>query len=412
MTRDKIIPIVLAIMLCIGTPVVSLGPSFIVWPSPSEIAGLLMIFIAFTDAKYHQKIPGNVKILLQLTFSYVLVITLVGSIFLANPIQYPGWAIFRFIEWFLLLPWILFSANKVWMGNFGIGLLFGGLINVITIILEFLDMSPRGLIIDTLDAANAGPWGKFANEEITLLMYGASGMFSFSRTATGFLLGIISALSYRQVESRMKNVAFQIVLLIGIIGTGSRLGFLTWLAVNIFGAAKDQRITIKNVALIFGILLTVFIVYYLAVSEDFLLAGRFFGVGEDNYSTGLDGRSERQLLIFELSLLQLIFGVGAGNLGFALGLNEVGLNFYGAHGFVFQYIASIGLIGTTFLLSSVLMVLRYFRFTAYSIPLCIGFFLCSVSDDFFFPTAQGMHLPLIFAATFRLCAMRVLRFAH
>ena len=145
-------------------------------------------------------------------------------------------------------------------------------------------------------------------------------------------------------------MVMQIVFLLGLFSTGSRLGFLIWSLVNaiiVWRIVKNKPVYALPIGLFLFSLIVTVITFY---AEDFGLIGRLVGIGDENYETGLDGRVERQSKIIELGL-KLITGVGAGNVGYALGLNEIGQNFYGAHGFVYQYTASLGVFGTILYLS-------------------------------------------------------------
>jgi hypothetical protein len=95
-----------------------------------------------------------------------------------------------------------------------------------------------------------------------------------------------------------------------------------------------------------------------------------------------------------------LFGSGAGNSGYKLKLKDSGHNMYSAHGFIFQYIADIGIVG---LLLSILILIYGVRGqlqNKHLWGLYASFLLCGVVADFFFPKPQSLYVPIIFTTIF------------
>jgi hypothetical protein len=396
--------VVLGAMLTVGIPLASIGPSFLIWPSPSEISGLILFSVAaIAIAARPHDIPSIAGSSAAVALLYVLAATLVSTVINSYPPHYSGWALTRFVQWTALIVCLFYVFEDSVLRALGHGILFGALLSGASAVLEIAGFSISYELVSRLDQSRAGPWAVIVDAPFDVFVRGASGLFSFSRTATGYFLALSAAIAVCLIRSRIYLAFYLLVVGLGILATGSRLGFLSF--VVILGAKfLHQRAFLLRGALVLSLVLVAG--SFMAIIEpewlDSALVERIVGRGDDNYAEGADGRWERQRLIFDLSTIELIFGTGAGNLGFALNLDREGLNFYGAHGFLFQYVASVGLLGTTLFFLCAASSFFYVRTTPLRLGLVVTLILCAISEDFFFPNAPGGHMPVFFFIAFRL----------
>lgn len=388
--------------LTFGIPFASVGPSFLVWPSFSELAALLLLAICALRVLGLVRVPARPALLSFHAIAYAFVVTTVTTALYSYPIVYPGWALTRFAQWTVLIVLVFFVLDSRRLEALAFGILVGAGLNAIAAVMELLGYSIRSMAISRLDLSNAGPWAPSVDEEFDVLIHGAAGLFSFSRTATGYVLGLSAALAVTLVRSRILLAAALLVLLLGIFATGSRLGFLTYLSIVVLYFLRTKKLVVQTV-IIGTILLSAGVTANFLLPDwlDSTLAERLVGRGDDDYAEGAEGRWERQKRIFGLTAAELLFGAGAGNLGFALGLDREGFNFYGAHGFLFQYIASLGFIGSVLFLLATYATVQTVPLNQVRIGLLIALGLCAISDDLFFPTSSSGYLPILFFVAYR-----------
>jgi len=339
-----------------------------------------------------------------LALGYTFVLTLIRTVASGYPEEYSGWVLARFLQWGLLISLVLFRLEERPVRRLLLGVLLGGVINAFAAVLDLLGYSVSTMLLRYVDLSRAGPWAVVVDDPFGVLVSGANGIFSFSRTATGFFLALSAASALLLVSNRLFRGVTVGVLAIGILATGSRLGFLSMMVVLVmFLIGTRSKGVIASFAVVAAVVALVLPAFFGDVLENPLIA-RLFGLGEDDFISGYEGRSERQQIILSLSTMQLLLGTGAGNLGFALGLDREGFNLYGAHGFLFQYFASVGLFGALLFFALIIAVMTNRRISGLAWGLLGAAVLCSVSDDFFFPNPSGGHIPVIFALLLRLAA--------
>jgi hypothetical protein len=135
------------------------------------------------------------------------------------------------------------------------------------------------------------------------------------------------------------------------------------------------------------------------IQNDFVV-GRLMGTSE-TYSSGVEQRLARQMLVFKLPTSLILFGCGLGNLGSALGLPA--LKFYRAHGWFFTYAGELGAVGFLLLglcATVIARALGAFK-CSYGLIVIVCILLSGSADDFMIPSAQAGHLPIIAAIVLR-----------
>jgi len=390
----------LGISLCISVPLVSFGPSFAVWPSLSLIAllslgGLSLYNLALVIGSM-DKINGTLMWVIPL---YLLIDTCLGLIQFNVPIQYPLWTLSVFFLWIIVIPWLFFEKDNYVMRALAWGIFIGAIINAFSVIADMYGMSPALLLLRQVNLDTSGPWQFLASPDF-FKYSGGVGLFSYSRTSTGFLLATVSALCFVLIDRERWRVMVQLIFFTAILYTGSRLGFLSWIFVMLSGY--------RNAGVQKGVLLLVGFIsfFYMGLFFGFFdldgLQGRLFNLNE-SYSHALSIRINHQISFMNghaSSLLKYVFGSGPGISGYALGLNKLGFNIYEAHGSIFQYLADVGAIG--FILFVVVLIRamkgcwRYFSLWG----ILLSFGLSTVVDDLFFPKTQSVFTPVIFAIVF------------
>lgn len=397
--------VLIGLGLCSSIPIFKLGPSFITWLSSSEIAGIALLLIstgAYIHIKRDRSLGLNIMIkkcmpIGILALSYIFSITILSTLYNHFPIVYPTWSLIRFLQWALIIPYILSVCKPGHLRLLIVGIVIGGIVNAfVSIVQKFGFLVPEDLV-SHLNAFGAGPYGKIAQKG---LVAGESiGLFSYTRIATGFFL----SLSFFAMMIFLKNSLFKLFVLIlftcGIAFTGSKLGFsvFAFMTLALFFHRKFTPIIFLGFCFV-----SIFtMVYFQSIQDDYVL-GRLTGASE-TYSSGIQQRLARQNIVFELPKKLLYLGCGIGNLGSTLGLAN--LRFYRAHGYFFTYLAEIGLVGVTLLsVSMYKLVKKIGAFRSYfGCIILVAIAFSGFVDDFMIPSAQSAHLPLI--------AMIVLRFS-
>ena len=396
--------VLLGLGLCSSIPIAPIGPSFIVWPSTSEIAGLALFVVAVHGLgktrrkKPHDKgvLPNSVATMLVVTVSYVFVSTIFLTSWHGYSVVYPAWSLMRFFQWAVIVCYVLFACGPRRIKLLVIGLVIGGAINAVVAMLQrYGYLSPQTLFAHVA-TYGAGPYGAIAKRGV---MGGESlGVFSYTRIATGFFLALSLMGSMLFVGNKRLQFALLILFTFGIVFTGSRLGFgvLVFLLVGLFLHGRHTPVVFHAVCL----LAIVVIVCSGIIQNDFVI-GRLAGRSE-TYSSGIEGRLARQLLVLKLPASSILFGCGLGNLGSALGLPD--LRLYRAHGWFFTYLGELGTVGFVLLSVCALTIAKasgVFR-SSYGVIVLGCILLSGLADDFMIPSAQAAHLPVIAAIVLRL----------
>lgn len=402
--------VIIGFGLCVGTPIISVGPSFIVWPTVSEVAFLLLLFVGLPYIR-KTAVPQPVFASGLFFYGYTILAALVIALSMDYPLEYPSWVIFRFGQWIVAIIVICHALPNATLRPIMQGLLAGLIVNIFSVYIQIAGGSVAAILMTFVDPSGAGPWGlvkDYKTDFLSIEERGAAGVFSYSRTATGFLFAILAG----SIFTEKLNV-WRLVLLVltatAIIGTGSRLGALSFIVVVLSSITMNRRRggVILLVPIAAFLLFITAAILQLNVDNPFL--ARLIGsgqLGQETFEEGFQGREDRHSLIWELSILQLIFGAGAGLLGFALQLNLEGFAFYGAHGFIYQYLSSLGIFGSGLALLFVIQCFKHFKISSTMYGILIALAMCGITDDVMFPTAQGAHLPLIVALVYRACSMR------
>jgi hypothetical protein len=191
----------IGLMLSCNVPLMSLeGISFVAMPTLAMMAAILLA----ANSMYHFNSTFHLigiqgKWLLCVALGYLFITTLVGTIQYRVPIQYPIWSLSIFFLWILVLPWLFVEENKEIIYVMSVGVLIGAVINSFAIIFDVWGMSPVLFIMKWFDVSQdisiAGPWG-YLSEQNFFKASGGVGLFSYSRTATGFFLAISTALVF------------------------------------------------------------------------------------------------------------------------------------------------------------------------------------------------------------------------
>jgi hypothetical protein len=405
LTLKKSFWILTGLGLCSSIPIFKLGPSFILWPSSSEIVGVLLLLIsmhAYIDIKSNKRLNVDIKVkkfipIGILTIAYIFLVTISSTFYENFAFTYPAWSLLRFLQWAVIIPYILFICKTEYITLLIMGIIIGGIINTLVSYMQKFGILVPVDIFFYLGVPGAGPWETLAKEG---LIKGESiGLFSFSRIATGFFLVLSFFATMLFLKSNCTRAVILIFFALGIAFTGCRLAgiiFMFMLLALFFHPKFTPSVFFG------GFIICIFtLVYFSKVQNNFVL-GRIIGISE-TYSSGIAMRLERQNIIWNLSISQLFWGCGLGNLGSALGLTT--LKFYRAHGCCFTYLAEIGFVGVTLFLITIYKVAKEIgAFSAYFGYIISGAILLSCFvDDFMIPSSQSTHLPLI--------AMIILRFS-
>jgi len=366
------------------------------WPSWWDISVLLLLAVwagGQAKAKPHF---GRLEIPLCAIFALFAANTTLVTLARGYSNQYPIWAFYTAVKWFAA-GYVINRMSRELLAWLGKGLLFGLWINALVCIGQKMGFVSYTVAFSGLQGA-AGPWTTILDNDRTTVGE-AIGVYSYSRIATGFFLATVPIALYANVARSTVIVWATLALsLVAILTTGSRsaIGVIVITApIVMFTRGKLwQVVIIAALAFLllslgnFGILPESFV-------DDTTL--RLLGRGYETYSDGAMGRISRQLLVFEVGFVDLILGVGLGNLGSGLSLAAEGLNMYRAHGFLFTYLGETGVIGV-FLLAWVAT--RFFlQLNPISRALLLVPFLVNMfTDDFFIPSTQTGGFPLVFYA--------------
>jgi len=398
--------LLIGVGLCSAIPIVRIGPSFITWPSCSEISGVALLLISLSGyrhiSKYRPSISNSLKRQIMpaclVTVLYISFITILFTGWNDFAIVYPMWATLRFLQWALIIPFILLVCKPQHLRLLVVGLIIGGVLNALVSILQrFGFLSPKTLFLH-LDIPGAGPYGTIAEKG---LVSGESiGLFSYTRIATGFFLTLTFFAAVLFLKHRLLKISVLVFLAIGIVFTGSRTAIVL-LGFALLALAFDRKLSLVVLAVVFVV--GILAVNYLPLFAEDARLGRLLNIGEERYSSGIKGRLERQSVLIDLPIQYQIFGCGMGNAGSALGFAD--LRLYRAHGYIITYLVEIGIVGTMLLSYCMYKLLvASGTFHSYYSLIVLGIIVLSgFSDDFMIPSAQSAHLPLI--------AMIVLRFS-
>lgn len=393
--------------LCSSVPLLPIGPSFITWLSAAEISGYILLFLAIKDnlegissrdSSIKKTRLFKVKVAGWLSIIYVVIITFIITSSLRYSNLYPIWSLIRLIHWSIVLPYILSVCSISNVRLLGLGIVLGGLINSFAAIAQKLNLlKVTDLVSYVGSLPGAGPWGTIY-ENGGLLAEESIGIFSFSRTATGFFLAISIVLVISLFKRNVIKIIFMQVISIGLAMTGSRLGFfsLFFVLISLLISRKSRWLGVIALAsFAIGIAFN-----FDALMQD-TVTGRLFGQGTGDFEAGFEGRAERQSAIFTLPIEFLFAGCGLGNLGSALGFSNIGLNFYRAHGFFATYLAEVGVLGILLIGRGVYLFIRNFHLSALAWSLLASVALSGFSDDFMIPSASASHIPIIVAVILR-----------
>jgi len=394
--------------LCSTIPLAPIGPSFIVWPSTSEIAGYVLFVIAagklFGSRRGRQAgygtLPRSYRSLWTLVVLYVCVVTTVLTVWHGYSALYPAWSLMRFAHWAVIISYLLFVCRPREIRLLVLGIVVGGIVNVGVAVLQRYGYLMPETLFSHLSTDGGGRFGVLAEKGLTKAE--SVGVFSYTRIATAFFL----AFSFFAGILFTRDGLFRLVLLIvfacGIIFTGSRLGFLVFLFMLVAFFLHGRHTPVVFCA---GCLLGLLaLTFWDMIQNDFVI-GRLFGMS-DTYERGVELRVVRQLLVFKLPKTFILFGCGLGNLGSALGLSS--LRFYRAHGWFFTYLGELGVVGVALLLILVSVTIK--RLGALQSSYGVVVLLCIASsgfaDDFMIPSAQAGHIPLITAIVLRFAVLQ------
>jgi len=399
----RILWVLLGFGLCSSVPIIPIGPSFIVWPSCSEIAGVVLLIISIHGhIRGKQGQPATFKVSAKhitytrlLTVAYVFTVTVFLTRIGRFPIVYPAWSLIRFIQWAFIIPYILLMCEPRRLRFLAVGLTVGGILNAVACTAQrFGFLTPQDLFAH-LNTLQGGPYALIAQNG---LPQGESvGLFSYSRIATGFLL----SLSFFAAMLLMRNPLLKILVLIlfsiGIAFTGSRLAFtvFVFMASALLLCPRFTPIVFWSFCLISILAITSLHV----VQNDYIL-GRLGGISE-TYTSGIQQRWERQAVVFGLPMKYITCGCGLGNLGSVIG--HTSFRFYRAHGCFFTYLGELGVIGilllsycTHILVKAVGALHSYF-----GIVVLFSIVFSCFLDDFMIPSGQSAHLPVVAAIVLR-----------
>jgi len=391
--------IILGAMFGSGVPLYSLGPSFITWPSTSEIAYFILLAYMLLNKK-NNIFPAAVIINNVALWVYSLCITVFGAIIYSSNIIYPSWSFCRFTQWLVIIPILIYTKDTFLIRQLSLGLVVAGLINSAVMFFDIMNYSVLSYLLNNINIDQAGPWASRLDADP--MIHGASSLFSFSRTANGFfvsLSAIASVFVFR--KNHFKLILVLAILMIGVFMSQSRLGFITFSIPIIYYLLNINAMSsvISRAALIVCFITLSVGVFLISSNFD----SRVFNFGEGGYYSGINDRFERQSQLFELSDLTFFFGVGLGNLGAAL--DTYNRSIHGLHGFLNQYIANIGILGLILFSPLLLKFAGTVKTTFKSFPIFLPLLFAMTSEDFFFPTAEGMHIPIIYSVIFRLFVM-------
>jgi len=406
--RDDLLWVFIGLGLCSTIPLVRIGPSFIVWPSASEISGYVLFFIATGRLLAGRRnmeagdsiLPRSYLSLWLLVVLYICVVTTVLTVWHGYTVLYPGWSLMRFVQWAVIIPYLLFVCRSAKIRLLILGIVLGGVVNVGVAVLQRYGYLTPETLFSHLCAGGGGRFGVLAQKGLTKAE--SVGVFSYSRIATGFFLAFSFFAATLFVRDRMVRVVLLGVYACGIAFTGSRLGFavFAFMLFAFFLHGRHTPVVFCAVCLL-GLLAAAF---WRGIEQDYVI-GRLFGISE-TYGSGLDLRAVRQLLVFKLPKIFILFGCGLGNLGSALGLSN--LRFYRAHGWLFTYAGELGVIGFSLLLLLAYVTVK--RLGALQCSYGLAGLACVVlsglADDFMIPSAQAGHIPLITAIVLRFAVLQ------
>lgn len=376
-------------MLSIGIPLANLGLPFIISPSLSEAAYFILLFyLIINENIFNQRFRQSTFIFGIILFFYISIITINGAFQFEVKIEYPVWATFRIFQWIILIPLIVKVKKQVIIRSLAFGILLGAIINSMAAVLELFGYSLGSSIILNLNTTELGPWAQIIERDP--YVHGATGLFSFSRTVSGVFMAITALFAIYCLKKDWLIFVSFLILSAGVLSTESRLGFFV-LCFALINIARKMGVFIALLTLILLLIMLDAIFNLHTIYLDSFL--RIFKIFDTGLLVQMEDRFDSQILIFDIAPMWLLFGVGVGNLGHALNLYQYPL--YGAHGFIYQYLASIGVIGSIILVFYIYLISNsVFKFWSfYTLPL---FFLFGISEDFFFPTAEGMHISVIF----------------
>jgi hypothetical protein len=262
-------------------------------------------------------------------------------------------------------------------------------------------LMPSDLFAHLLSASGGGYWGKIA-ERGKLIGGESIGVYSYSRVATGFFLGISTGLIVGYFRKWYAKIPLIALIFVGILFTGSRTGLASFGIIILFIFFSKKHFLPICISVV--IFMTSFVFLFPFIQNDKVM-GRFAGTSI-TYQDSVYGRFERHKAVLTLPFNNLLIGTGLGNLGSALNANEnqMATKFYRAHGYVFTYLGEIGLIGSLLLAYAVFQMI-------YSVPkpltkLSLGIIFATLfsgfTDDFMIPAASGGHLAIIVVVAFRM----------
>ena len=382
----------LGISLTLGAPFFETGPSFVTFLSPQLVATVSLVGLALFSSTSWRAWPTLLGILFLV---YVVVTALIIAVSYGYPLQYSGWVLSVFFIWVVVFIH-LSCINRELRYKLLSGLTTGGCINICMI---FLNLSGTNFLpywMAMVSADHAGPWAHYLlGDAAEYSVHGAIGLFSFSRTASGYFLAMIYPLFVlKHNEDWRLFLIASVIYGAAIALTGSKLGFGVFI---LFFVVFFCRFVWRRPQ--FGILVgavSLFVLSWLIaaiVPQEFI--DRVLGISDDGYGATLEGRLERQQYFWVLDIWEYIFGVGAGSLSFRLGLDSEGFNLYGLHNSFFQFISNIGVVGTMLYVYFVGNLVK--SWTGFSVLFGVTALIAGLGDDFFFPSTQGVAIPIILA---------------
>ena len=408
--KSSLLFFAIGLSLCCTIPIVAIGPSFIIWPSSSELGGYALLVLAIKryfglndrERRAVDRFGSNIKMLWIAVYWYIGVITLVMTDIMQFKMIYPGWTLFRLMQWFFIIPYLLFYCNEKEIKSLSYGILLGAIINGIVCILQRIGiLMPSQLFAHLMYSSGGGYWAKIA-ERGGLIGGESIGIYSYSRVATGFFLGISPALIVTSARNWFVKISLLIVVLIGIAFTGSRTGLVAFFLV-LFMLFFSKRYFLISAFIMIIFVLSVYIM--LPFIQKDKVMGRFVG-SSISYQDSLKGRTDRHDVVLSLPIDKLIFGCGLGNLGSALEKYEspISTDFYRAHGYMFTYLGEVGLIGSLLLSFATLKMLLSipYKITRPALGIILATIFSGFTDDFMIPAASGGHLALIVVIVYRM----------
>ena len=380
----------LGIALTLGAPILETGPSFVTFLSLQSAALLVLAGFALLSRDTWR---ARTMILGIVFLIYVSVTSIATVLLYQYPPQFSAWVLCVFLVWVLVFVHLSLTSS-VLRSELLSGVLVGGWINIGVI---FINLSGENFLAywsAMINVERAGPWAHYFSADTAVYsIHGAIGLFSFSRTASGYFFAILYLLTILKSKENSRMFLFASTMYAAAIGlTGSKLGFVLF---TLFFAILAFRFFQRRpaTAIVFGpvfVAIGACVLFYM-VSPEFL--GRIFGISDDGYGAFLEGRLERQAYILDLDPWEYVFGVGAGNLSFRTGADALGYRLYGLHNAVLQYVANIGIVGTILYTVFVASLVKFWG--GWRLVFLISALVSSVGDDFLFPSTQGSAIPVI-----------------